>query len=89
MLGVQHMFTHLKGKVSIGDQDPEEPPKLELTAIAAKALRAHLSRQVRGARIRHRGRGALEPQNLKQRSFAKLLKQAKLPEIRFHGLRHT
>lgn len=31
----------------------------------------------------------INPSNLRQRSFAPLLKKAKLPQIRFHDLRHT
>lgn len=31
----------------------------------------------------------VNPSNLRQRSFARLLKRADLPHIRFHDLRHT
>ncbi len=31
----------------------------------------------------------LNPTNLRRRSFASLLRRAKLPEVRFHDLRHT
>jgi integrase len=31
----------------------------------------------------------LKPTTLRKRSFASLLKRAKLPQIRFHDLRHT
>jgi integrase len=33
--------------------------------------------------------GLINPSNLRQRSFARLLKEARLPHIRFHDLRHT
>jgi integrase len=33
--------------------------------------------------------GPINPSNLRQRSFAPLLKRAGLPHIRFHDLRHT
>lgn len=33
--------------------------------------------------------GIINPSNLRNRSFKKLLKRAELPEIRFHDLRHT
>ena len=33
--------------------------------------------------------GPINPSNLRQRSFAPLLKQARLPHMRFHDLRHT
>jgi integrase len=31
----------------------------------------------------------INPSNLRRRSFAPLLKRAKLPQVRFHDLRHT
>ncbi len=31
----------------------------------------------------------INPSNLRQRSFVPLLKRARLPQIRFHDLRHT
>ncbi len=34
-------------------------------------------------------RACFNPSNLRKRSFAPLLKKAKLPHIRFHDLRHT
>ncbi|HZG64712.1 MAG TPA: hypothetical protein VEY13_14595, partial [Rubrobacteraceae bacterium] len=37
--------------------------------------------------ITHRSDG--RPSNLRQRSFAPLLKRASLPHVRFHDLRHT
>jgi integrase len=44
----------------------------------------------RGAeRITSLSRWTLNPSNLRQRSFAPLLKRAGLPHIRFHDLRHT
>jgi integrase len=33
--------------------------------------------------------GLINPSNLRQRSFARLLTEAGLPHIRFHDLRHT
>ncbi len=33
--------------------------------------------------------GIINPSNLRNRSFARLLKRAGLPKIRFHDLRHT
>ena len=63
--------------------------------------RAHLERQLReigilGDRYADRGLlfttstgGLINPSNLRQRRFARLLKEARLPHIRFHDLRHT
>jgi integrase len=36
-----------------------------------------------------KGGGFINPSNLRQRSFTQLLKQAGLPQITFHDLRHT
>jgi integrase len=33
--------------------------------------------------------GPINPSNLRQKSFARLLKEARLPHIRFHDLRYT
>jgi integrase len=33
--------------------------------------------------------GLINPSNLRQRGFARLLKEARLPHIRFHDLRHS
>ncbi len=72
-----------------------------LTPQAVEALRAHLKRQLRDMEVlgdRYRDQGLvfttdtgvpINPSNLRQRSFAPLLKQAGLPHMRFHDLRHT
>src|SRR3712207_459654 len=74
---------------------------IQLTEEAVRALREHLARQVEhiqrlGDLYRDEGLifasevGTLiNPTNLRQRSFASLLKRAGLPKIRFHDLRHT
>jgi integrase len=66
-----------------------------------EALRRHLTRQLRdmeilGDRYQDQGLvfatdtgGPINPSNLRQRSFAPLLKRAGLPHMRFHDLRHT
>lgn len=89
-------------KVSLGEpKTPKSRRSVKLTAIAAEALRAHLSRQLKeidqtGSLYKDQGLvfataagTPLNPTNLRQRSFGPLLKQAKLPVIRFHDLRHT
>ena len=72
-----------------------------LTEVAVRALREHLARQMEeierlGDLYRDEGLvftsevGTLiNPTNLRRRSFASLLKRARLPQIRFHNLRHT
>ena len=72
-----------------------------LTGAAVKALKTHLELQLEdierlGDLYRDDGLvftwgvGTLiNPSNLRRRSFARLLKRAGLPQIRFHDLRHT
>jgi len=74
---------------------------VKLTARAAEALRNHLTRQIEEIESlgdRYRDQGLVFPsqvgtpmnaKNLTARSFKPLLKRAKLPNIRFHDLRHT
>ncbi len=74
---------------------------IRLTSQAVEALRSHLERQLRdmeilGDRYQDQGlvfatdtRGPINPSNLRQRSFAPLLKRAGLPHMRFHDFRHT
>jgi hypothetical protein len=72
--------------------------ELRLTEAAISALRGHLERQV--AQIEslgdlYRDQGLvfasevgtpINPSNLRKRSFARLLKTARLPPVRFHDL---
>jgi len=72
-----------------------------LTSAAADALRSHLERQLEeieqmgslyqpGGLVFATVTGTLiNPSNLRNRSFKPLLKQANLPDICFHDLRHT
>jgi integrase len=74
---------------------------VRLTELAVESLKEHLARQTEqvkrlGALYEDQGlvfateRGTLvNPTNLRERSFAPLLKKAGLPTIRFHDLRHT
>jgi integrase len=74
---------------------------VRLTQRAVEALRSHRARQAEeklrvGSLYQDQdlvfageGGGLINPSNLRQRSFALLLKQAGLPQITFHDLRHT
>ncbi len=74
--------------------------QIRLTQRAVEALRSHRKRQLEeklraanyedsGLVFAGEGGGFINPSNLRQRSFVPLLKQAGLPRITFHDLRHT
>jgi integrase len=88
--------------VALGDPKTKRSRRtVRLTRGSAEALRRHLERQLRqieevGDHYRDEGLvfateagTPINPSNLRQRSFAPLLKRAGLPHIRFHDLRHT
>src|SRR5215218_1159537 len=102
VLRVRRTLTRTGGKVSLGEPKTKKSRRsVNLTAAAAGALRSHLSRQLEemeriGSLYRPGGLvfaneigGIINPSNLRNRSFARLLKRAGLPKIRFHDLRHT
>ncbi len=74
---------------------------ISLTDRAVESLRDHLSRQMaemerlgdlyadQGLVFTTEAGTLINPTNLRKRSFAKLLKCANLPQVRFHDLRHT
>jgi integrase len=74
---------------------------VSLTQRAVEALRSHRARQSeeklrvgtlyqdQGLVFAGEAGGFINPSNLRQRSFASLLKRAGLPQITFHDLRHT
>src|SRR3712207_2659964 len=74
---------------------------VRLTLRGADALKRHRVRQAEeklkasslyedlGLVFAGEGGGLINPSNLRQRSFAPLLKRAGLPQITFHDLRHT
>jgi integrase len=89
--------------VSLGEPKTKKSRRsIELTPTAIETLRTHLSRQLEemermGSLYRPGGLvfaneigGIINPSNLRNRSFARLLKRAGLPpSTRFHDLRHT
>jgi integrase len=103
VLRVRHTLTRTSGKVSLGEPKTKKSRRsVELTPTAVEALRTHLSRQLEemeriGSLYRPGGLvfanevgSIINPSNLRNRSFARLLKRPGLPPgTRFHNLRHT
>jgi integrase len=102
VVSVRRTLTRSGGKVTFGEPKTKKSRRsIRLTPQATEALRAHLERQLRDMEIlgdRYRDQGLvfttdtgapINPSNLRQRSFAPLLKSAGLPHMRFHDLRHT
>jgi integrase len=99
---VRRTLTRSGGKVVFGEPKTKKSRRsIRLTPQAVEALRVHLKRQLQDIEIlgdRYQDQGLvfttntgapINPSNLRQRSFAPLLKRAGLPHIRFHDLRHT
>ena len=102
VISVRRTLTRSGGKVAFGEPKTQKSRRsIRLTPQAGEALRSHLKRQLRdmeilGDRYQDQGLvfttdtgGPINPSNLRQRSFAPLLKRAGLPHMRFHDLRHT
>lgn len=102
VLRVRRTLTRTGGKVDVGPPKTNKSRRsVGLTTPAVEALHAHLSRQLEemeqmgslyrpgGLVFANESGGIINPSNLRNRSFKKLLKRAELPEIRFHDLRHT
>ena len=101
-VSVRRTLTRSSGRYTLGEPKTKKSRRsIRLTPRAVEALESHLERQLRemgilGDRYEDRGllfttstSGLINPSNLRQRSFARLLKEARLPHIRFHDLRHT
>ena len=100
---MRRTLTRAGGKVSLGEPKTKKSRRsVNLTAAAVEALQSHLSHQLEemeqlGSLYRPGGLvfaneigGIINPSNLRNRSFARLLKRAGLPpDTRFHDLRHT
>ena len=102
VVSVRHTPTRSAGRVAFGEPKTKKSHRsIRLTPQAVEALRSHLKRQLRDMEIlgdRYQDQGLIfttdtgapiNPSNLRQRSFAPLLKRAGLPHMRFHDLRHT
>jgi len=102
VLRVRRTITRSGGKVDVGPPKTNKSRRsVGLTASAVEALRDHLASQLEemerigslyrpgGLVFANESGGIINPSNLRNRSFARLLKRAGLPKIRFHDLRHT
>jgi len=89
-------------RVTLGEPKTKKSRRtIPLTLRALEALKAHRKRQLeemmelaglredQGLVFTTRTGSLINPSNLRQRSFAQLLKRAGLPHVRFHDLRHT
>ena len=88
-------------RISLGEPKTKSRRTIYLTAHAMDVLKAHRKRQFQemmtfanlwedhGLVFTTQTGSPINPSNLRQRSFAPLLKKAGLPQIRFHDLRHT
>ncbi len=102
-LRVRRTLTYAGGKHSLAEPKTKKSRRtVRLTTGAVAALRDHLERQMgemerlgslykRGGFVfANKTGGTINPSNLRNRSFARLLKCAGLPQTtRFHDLRHT
>ena len=101
-VSVRRTLTRNGGSIEMGDPRTKKSRRsIRLTPRAIESLEAHLQRQLREIGIlgdRYKNQGMLfttstgspiNPSNLRQKGFARLLKEARLPHIRFHDLRHT
>lgn len=101
-INIRRTLTKSGTKVTTGETKTSKGRRtISLTAEAVSALKEHLARQLEdierlGDLYTDNGfvfttdvGTFINSSNLRRRSFAKLLKRAKLPKIRFHDLRHT
>jgi integrase len=99
---VRRTLTRNRGRLLLGEPKTKRSRRtVRLTQTTMKALEAHRACQKEEEEILGdlykcqnlvftTGRGTpVNPSNLRQRSFAPLLKKAGLPSIRLHDLRHT
>jgi len=98
----QEQIEGLRERLSAERRANEENRRtVRLTEAAVRSLREHLARQMeemqrlgdlyqdQGLVFSSQMRTLINPTNLRNRFFARLLKRAGLPPIRFHDLRHT
>jgi integrase len=99
---VRRTLTKSGGRLLLGEPKTKKSRRtIHLTEAALRALREHLSRQIEeierlgdlysddGLVFTSEVGTLINPSNLRQRSFARLLKRGELPTKRFDDLRHT
>lgn len=94
-LSIRRTLVDINGKLEIGEpKTTRSRRRIDLPAFVVDALRRHRARI--GAHPHPKAwifadskGGPLRKSNVARRSFQPLLKQAGLPRIRFHDLRHT
>ncbi len=102
VLRVRHTLSRNGGKFHFGEPKSKKGRRqIHLSQDAADALRYHLQAQIddierlgdpyedRGLVFTTKTGAPINPLNLRQRSFAGLLKKAGVRRVRFHDLRHT
>ncbi len=102
LLRVRRTLTRNGGKFHFGEPKSKKGRRqIHLSRDAANALRSHLDAQMdeiehlgdlyedRGLVFTTKTGAPINPSNLRQRSFADLLKRAGVRKVRFHDLRHT
>lgn len=101
-ISVRRTLTKSGGRLLLGEPKTKKSRRtIHVTETVVRALREHLARQMEhmqrlgdlyqdeGLVFASEVGSPINPTNLRKRSFASLLKRAKLAEIRFHDLRHT
>jgi integrase len=101
-VSVRRTLTRESGHYTLGEPKTKRSRRtVKLTGAATEVLKGHLGRQMEdmdrlGDLYRDRGlvftsdSGApLNPSNVRNRNLRRLTRKARLPEMRFHDLRHT
>jgi len=102
LIRVRRTLTRYRGRLLLSEPKTKRSRRtVRLTKPAVDALREHLARQMvqmeslgdlygdQGLVFATQKGTLVNPSNLRKRSFAPLLKKARLPSTRFHDLRHT